>query len=93
MKNNLKNILKKELRELFRDKKSLSMMLIIPVFIPFLIIGMSALFEMQVSKGIDEYNRIGFAYELSDTEKMLAENMNIEIVIDNEKELQRIYDA
>ena len=92
MKNNLKNILKKELRELFRDKKSLSMMLIIPVFIPFLIIGMSALFEMQVSKGIDEYNRIGFAYELSDTEKMLAENMNIEIVIDNEKELQRLSD-
>ena len=38
-------ILKKELREVFRDKKSLAMMLIIPVLIPLIIIGMSALFE------------------------------------------------
>ena len=63
MKNNLWNILKKELRELFRDKKSLAMMLIIPIFIPLLVIGMSALFESQVSKDVSEYNKIGFAYE------------------------------
>lgn len=42
---NLGNILKKELREMFRDKKSLMMMLIIPILIPALVIGMSALFE------------------------------------------------
>ena len=54
MKNNLWNILKKELRELFRDKKSLAMMLIIPIFIPLIIIGMSALFEAQISKDISE---------------------------------------
>ena len=40
-------ILKKELREVFRDKKSLAMMLIIPVLIPLIIIGMSALFESE----------------------------------------------
>ena len=62
MKNNMKNILKKELRELFRDRKSLMMMLIIPVFIPLLIIGMSALFEMQISKDIDEYKRVSGIY-------------------------------
>ena len=45
MQNNLLNILKKELRELFRDKKSLVMMLVIPIFIPLLVIGMSALFD------------------------------------------------
>ena len=53
--NNLLNILKKELRELFRDKKSLVMMLVIPIFIPLLVIGMSALFDMQVNKDVEEY--------------------------------------
>ena len=92
MKNNLWNILKKELRELFRDKKSLAMMLVIPIFIPLLVIGMSALFESQVSKDVSEYNKIGFAYEMTETEKSIAEEMNIEIVNENEEELKEKYD-
>ncbi|MBS1339577.1 MAG: ABC transporter permease [Clostridia bacterium] len=92
MKNNLWNILKKELRELFRDKKSLAMMLIIPIFIPLLVIGMSALFESQVSKDLSEYNKIGFAYEITETEKSIAEEMNIEIINGNEEELKKKYD-
>ena len=90
--NNLWNILKKELRELFRDKKSLAMMLIIPIFIPLLVIGMSALFESQVSKDVSEYNKIGFAYQMSEAEKSIAEEMNIEIVNGNEEELKEKYD-
>ena len=92
MKNNLWNILKKELRELFRDKKSLAMMLVIPIFIPLLVIGMSALFESQISKEVSEYNKIGFAYEMSDIEKSMAEEMNIEIINGNEDELKQKYD-
>ncbi len=92
MKNNLWNILKKELRELFRDKKSLAMMLVIPIFIPLLVIGMSALFEAQVSKDISEYNKIGFAYEMTEAEKSIAEEMNIEIINGNEEELKEKYD-
>ena len=92
MKNNLWNILKKELRELFRDKKSLAMMLVIPIFIPLLVIGMSALFEAQVSKDISEYNKIGFAYEMTEEEKSIAKEMNIEIVNGNEEELKQKYD-
>lgn len=72
MKNNLWNILKKELREMFRDKKSLSMMLVIPIFVPLIVLGMSALFEVQANKDIEEYNKIGFAYELSEEEKNIA---------------------
>ena len=71
MQNNLLNILKKELRELFRDKKSLVMMLVIPIFIPLLVIGMSALFDTQVNKYVEEFNKIGFAYQLSQEEKKL----------------------
>ena len=92
MKNNLWNILKKELRELFRDKKSLAMMLIIPIFIPLLVIGMSALFESQVSKDVSEYNKIGFAYEMTDVEKSIAEEMDIEIINGTDEELKQKYD-
>lgn len=92
MKNNLWNILKKELRELFRDKKSLAMMLIIPIFIPLLVIGMSALFEAQISKDVEEYNKIGFAYEMTEEEKAIAEEMEIEVVNGREEELQQKYE-
>ena len=92
MKNNLWNILKKELRELFRDKKSLAMMLIIPIFIPLIMLGMSALFEAQTNKDIEEYNKIGFAYDLSQEEKQIAEEMNIEVINGTEEELKQKYD-
>ena len=92
MKSNLWNIFKKELRELFRDKKSLAMMLIIPIFIPLIMLGMSALFEMQANKNVEEYNKIGFAYELSEEEKQIAEQMNIEVVSGSEDELKQKYD-
>ena len=90
--NNLWNIFKKELRELFRDKKSLAMMLVIPIFIPLLVIGMSALFESQISKDVSEYNKIGFAYEMSEAEKSIAEEMNIEIINGTNEELKQKYD-
>lgn len=92
MKSNLWNILKKELRELFRDKKSLSMMLIIPIFIPLIMLGMSALFESQTEKDINEYNTIGFAYNLSETEKSIAKEMDIKVVEGKEDELKEKYE-
>ena len=92
MKNNLGNILKKEMRELFRDKKSLAMMLIIPIFIPLVIIGMSALFESQVNKGVEEYNKIGFGYELSQAEEELASQMNIEVIQESQDRLAADYE-
>lgn len=92
MKNNLWNILKKELREMFRDKKSLSMMLVIPIFVPLIVLGMSALFEVQANKDIEEYNKIGFEYELSEEEKNIAKELNIEVTEGNENELKTKYE-
>lgn len=92
MKNNLWNILRKELRELFRDKKSLAMMLIIPIFIPFLIIGMSALFEAQMNKEIEEYNKIGVTYILTEEEKSIAKEMKIEMTQASEEEIKDKYE-
>ena len=92
MKNNLWNILKKELRELFRDKKSLAMMLVIPIFIPLLVIGMSALFESQMNVDTEEYNKIGFSYELSEAEESIAKEMDIDVVFGTTKELKEKYE-
>ena len=92
MRSNLWIILKKELRELFRDKKSLAMMLIIPIFIPFLILMMSFLFDAQSTMNITEYNKVGFAYELSDMEKELLNSMEFEIYSGSESDMQDAYD-
>ena len=64
----MKNILKKEIRELFRDKKSLMMMLIIPFMIPLLVLGLSALYESELNLDNLKYNRIGFTYKLTKAE-------------------------
>ena len=92
MKNNLGNMLKKELRDMFRDKKSLAMMLVIPIFIPLLVIGMSALFEVQMTQDPSEYNLIGFDYELSEVENNIIQELNINPVIGTEEELKQKFD-
>ena len=81
-------ILKKELRELFRDKKSLAMMLIIPIFIPLIIIGMSALFQSQTEADVTTYNKIGFNYELSPTEIEILDSLEIDYTVASTKDLE-----
>lgn len=92
MNNKLFVILKKELKELFRDKKSLSMMLVIPILIPILIIGLSAFFNMQINKDVSEFNKIGFNYELSEVEKNIAESLEFEVVVKSDEELKEEYE-
>ena len=92
MKNNVFNILKKELREMFRDKKSLAMMLVIPIFIPLLVIGMSALFESQMNKPITDYNRIGFNYELNSVEESIIDDLEINPIYDTEENLKEQFE-
>lgn len=92
MNNKIMSIFKKELREMFRDKKSLSMMLIIPITIPLMILGMSALFESQVNKPVEDYNTIGFNYEMNDTEKEIAKSTNIKVVYGDTETLKAKYD-
>lgn len=91
MKNNVLNILKKELREMFRDKKSLSMMLIIPIMIPLIIFGMSALFESNINKDISEYNKIGFDYALSEVEKNIVQELEIVPTFLTKEELKEAF--
>ena len=81
-------ILKKELREVFRDKKSLAMMLIIPILIPLIIIGMSALFDSETSTDVNTYNKIGFNYELSETEIEILNSLEIDYTVNDTESLE-----
>ena len=85
-------MLKKELRETLRDKKSLSMMFVIPLLIPIIVIGMSALFDYEANRDVKEYNKIGFAYKLSDEEIELAKKYEIDYKEGKEKELEKLFD-
>lgn len=93
MKNNILYILKKELREMFRDKKSLVMMLIIPFMIPLVVIGLSAFFEAGMNKPIEEYNKIGLAYEVSDVEESILKEVGIDYSFDTEQVLKEKYES
>lgn len=84
-------MLKKEIREMFRDKKSLSMMLVIPIMIPLLVIGMSALFESQMNKPVEEYNKIGFDYPLSEIEVSITKQLQIEVIQKEKEALKQDY--
>ena len=87
MNNKIFLVFKKELREVFRDKKSLSMMLIIPIMIPLLVIGMSALFESQANTEVNQYNKVGFAYEFTDMENSLAQSLSIDATFGSKDEI------
>lgn len=91
MNNNTKNILKKELRRTFRDKKSLLMMLLVPIIIPAFIIGMAAFYNMMGNKNPEDYNKIGFAYELTEEEKAIAKELKIDVISGTEDEFKELY--
>lgn len=92
MKSNIFYILKKELRDVFRDKKSLMMMLLMPFLLPVIVISFSALFDMEVNKSVEEYNNIGFNYTLTDNEKQLAKSLKIKVKSDGVTKLEELYD-
>ena len=88
MKSKVSQILKKELREMFRDKKSLAMMLIIPIFIPLLVLGMSALFESQMNRPVEEYNKIGLNYSPTNVEQNIMDETQINPIVASEEQLK-----
>ncbi len=85
-------IFKKEMREMFRDKKSLAMMLVVPLMIPLLVIGFSFLFDDEMNKDVETYNKIGFAYTPSDVEKAIIESAEIDAVYGSLDEIKESYE-
>lgn len=92
MKNNVFNILKKELRETIRDRKSLMMMFVIPFMVPLIVIGLSLYFETVGNPSIDEYNKIGIAYDTTESEKAILNELEIEPIYDSYNNLKQKYE-
>lgn len=74
---NIKITIKKELRTIVRDKKSLLMMALTPLFIPLFVFLMSFIYEQMIN-GEEKTYKIGINYELSDVEKEILKDTNLE---------------
>jgi len=85
-------VLKKELKETFRDKKSLMMMMVTPIIIPIFIIVMAFLFESESTESVKDFNKVGFNYEFSEKEKELAKQYYIEPIVEDEQTLKKEFE-
>lgn len=91
--NNILITLKKELKLITRDKKSLLMMAITPLFIPIFVILMSYIYEELTVNKEDKTYQIGVNYELSSTERELLSDEVKYTVYSNSKELEEAYNS
>ena len=90
----MKNVivtLKKELKLIIRDKKSLLMMAITPLFIPIFVILMSYVYEELTVNTKEKIYEVGVNYNLSEEEKELS-NKEVKYIKYNDKtELEKAY--
>lgn len=90
--NNIIVTLKKELKLIIRDKKSLLMMALTPLFIPIFVILMSYIYEEITTNNEDKKYVVGVNYPLSNIEKeLLSKELDI-IYYDNIDNIKNDYD-
>lgn len=90
--NNILTTLKKELKLIIRDKKSLLMMALTPLFIPIFVILMSYIYEEITTNNEDKKYVVGVNYSLSNIEKeLLSKELDI-IYYDNIDNIKKDYD-
>lgn len=77
--NNILITTKKELRSIFRDKKTLIMLFVLPIMIPVLIVLYGFMFD-NMDNSMNEETKIAINYELSAIEKEILKNNNISIM-------------
>lgn len=91
--NNVFITIKKELRTILRDKKSLMMMLITPIMIPLFIFIFSYVYDKLMNANENEKYYVGINYNLNDIEKNLI-NENLEIkYYENKDAMQKAYET
>jgi len=79
MNKNIFETMKKELRAIVRDQKSLIMMLVTPILIPIFIFLFSFLYnEMMYGESVDTYI-VAANYQLNSVEKEIIKDLNLEI--------------
>lgn len=89
--NNVIVTLKKELKLIIRDKKSLLMMAITPLFIPIFVILMSYVYEELTINTKEKTYEVGVNYNLSEEEKELSNKEIKYIKYSDKTELEKAY--
>lgn len=86
--NSLFITIKKELRSIFRDKKTLVMLFILPLMIPAFIMLYGYMFD-SLEDEVDDTSKIGLNFKVDNIQKELMKNNNIEYVYyDNKNEME-----
>lgn len=87
---NIITTIKKELRSIFRDKKTIALLLVYPIMIPVMVILYGSMYE-NLDTNVTEYT-IGVNYELSQEEKDILKSLSIEYeTYKTEKEMNKAY--
>ena len=81
--------IKKELKTILRDKRSLVMMLLTPLMIPAFIIFFSYLYNGMINN--TETYKVGINYNLNSVEQSIIDELPLEIIYKNEDELSKSY--
>ncbi len=82
-------IFKKEIRDILRDKKTLRMMVLVPLFLfPLIIIFMSYIFEALDSQSINNFNNIGINFETNEVVDSIVNELDINTTYANDEELE-----
>ncbi len=86
-------IFKKEIRDILRDKKTLRMMVLVPLFLfPVIIIFMSYIFETLDNQSIDNFNKIGINFETNEIMNSIVDELDIETTYATLEELETMLD-
>lgn len=86
MNRNILITIKKELRGIVRDKKSLLMMLLTPLFVPVFIFLFSSIYDSMMQEAPTKTYDVGVNYELNEIEKNITEDLNIKPIYYEDKE-------
>lgn len=89
--NNIFITLKKELRSIFRDKKTLMAMLVFPIIIPIFIVIYGYMYDNI--ENTEEGYRFAVNYEFDDNALNIAKGMNLELVyMLDENDIKKMYE-
>ncbi len=78
MNNAIITTIKKELRGILRDKKSLMMMLLTPLMIPLFIFMFSFVYDSMMNDDTTDKYQIGINYNMNNVEQEIIKNMDFE---------------
>ena len=86
-------IIKKEIRDVIRDKKTLLMMIVVPLILYPLMFGfIITLQDSMINADESQYNKIGFAFEIDKVLGTVIEELEIQKITGTEDELKEKFD-